>query len=357
VEPQLQLWNTMVRVQQTDARNMRVCVTGATGFIGAALVRRLLQAGVSVRALARPSARADDLEARGVEVVRGDLNDAEAVARAVEGAEVVYHTAAMVEGPGSAKEFIETNVGGTQHVFEACIRKGVRHIVHISSIAVYGLVREGERISEGTPCDDSPEKRDSYAQSKIKADEYAMAISWKTKLAVTILRPGIVYGPGRPLPTALLGFRLDSRHVVFGRREQRFPLTYVENLVDAIELVGRETNGGLRQYIVIDDEHLTLGKYHSVREQVEKTRTLFLPGWLLLIGEIGREILVWFLTWGSTPDGVWRRQIRRGLQDRWYDTRRIREETGWAPKVPLRAAIEQTIRPALPGRGDAARRI
>jgi len=336
---------------------MRVCVTGATGFIGAALVRRLLQAGASVRALARPSARADELETRGVEVVRGDLRDAAAVARAVEGAEVVYHTAAKVEGPGSREEFIETNVCGTQHVFRACIRQGVRHVVHISSIAVYGLAQQGELINEDTPFDGSPDKRDSYAQSKIEADQYVVTNSWKTELAVTILRPGIVYGPGRPLPTALLGFRLDRRYVVFGRRGQRFPLTYVENLVDAMELVGRETKGGLRQYIVIDDEHLTLGEYHAVREQVEKTRTLFLPGWLLLIGDVGREILVWFLTLGSTPDGVWRRQIRRALQDRWYDTRRIREETGWAPRVPLREAIEQTIRPALPGRGDAARKI
>ena len=336
---------------------MRVCVTGVTGFIGAALVRRLLHAGAFVRALARPSARADELAARGVEVVRGDLNDAEAVERAVTGAEVVYHTAAQVEGPGSRKDFIETNVGGTQRVFEACIRQGVRHVVHISSIAVYGLAQQGERINEDTPFDDSPAKRDSYAQSKIEADQYAVAIGRKTKLGVTILRPGIVYGPGRPLPTALLGLRLDKRHVVFGRHEQRFPLTYVENLVDAIELVGQGASGGLRQYIIIDDEHLTLGEYHAVREQVEKTPTRFFPGWPVMLTAIGVEVLMWLLPWGFGTRGVWRRHIRRALQDRWYDTRRIRQETGWAPKVPLREALEQTIRPKSPGHTDAARRI
>ena len=316
---------------------MRVCVTGATGFIGGALVRRLLRAGVSVRALARPSARADELEARGIAVVRGDLRDREAIARAVEGAEVVYHTAAKVEGPWNREQFIEANVGGTQRVFEACMRQRVPHVVHMSSIAVYGLAREGERIDEDTPQDDAPESRDCYAQSKIMADTYAVSFVRNKDLALTILRPGIVYGPGRPLPTALLGFRLDKANVVFGRREQRFPLVYVENLIDAMELVGRGTHGGLRQYIVIDNDHLTLGQYHAVRAEVEKTRTLFFPGWPVklaasLAGAVG------------AGRGLPKRQVERALQDRWYDTTRIRRESGWAPKVPLREAIEQTIR-------------
>jgi len=328
---------------------MRVGVTGATGFVGAALVRRLLQAGASVRALARRSARADELEARGVEVVRGDLRDAEAVERAVAGAEVVYHTAAMVEGQGSRKDFIETNVGGTQCVFEGCMRKSVPRVVYLSSVAVYGLAQKGERINEDTPFDGSLEERDSYARSKIEADQYAVAIGRKTKLAVTILRPGIVFGPGRPLPTALLGFRFDKTNVVFGRREQRFPLTYVENLVDAMVSVGRGANGGLRQYIVIDDDDLTLGQYYLARAEVQKTRAIFLPGWPVLLGASLASAV-------GAGRRLPKRQVERSLQDRWYDTRRIREETGWAPKVPLREAIEQTIRPAFPGRGDAARR-
>lgn len=336
---------------------MRVCVTGATGFIGAALVRRLLQAGASLCALARPSARADELEARGVEVVRGDLKDAEAVERAVEGAEVVYHTAAMVEGPWTRAQFIETNLGGTQRVLEASLRKGVGRVVYLSSIAVYGLAHEDERINEITPWDDSPERRDSYSNSKILADRFATEFAREKALPVIIMRPGVVYGPGRRLPTALLGFELGKTNVIFGRGELRFPLTFVENLVDAIQLAARPSTERLRRYIVIDDEDLTLAQYHATRTEVQKTRAIFLSGWPLLVGAIGAESLIWYLTWGSAPRRVWGRQIRRALQDRWYDTRRIREETGWAPKVPLREAIEQTIRQELPGHGDAARSI
>ena len=197
---------------------MRVSVTGGTGFIGGALVRRLLADGAQVRVLARPSQRADELEAMGAEVVRGNLEDREAIERAVEGAEVVYHAAAMVEGPGSPEEFTAANVAGTQNVFEACMRDGVPHVVYLSSIAVYGLAERSEQITESTPFDPEPQRRDAYAQSKIEADKYAVAVGRKTKLAVTILRPGVVYGPGRRLPVALLGFRFVNTNVVFGRR-------------------------------------------------------------------------------------------------------------------------------------------
>ncbi|HEV3481405.1 MAG TPA: NAD(P)-dependent oxidoreductase [Candidatus Acidoferrales bacterium] len=324
---------------------MRVCVTGGTGFIGGALVDRLLRDGASVRVLARPSPRADELAARGVDLVRGDLGDSAAVERMAEGADVVFHAAALVEGNWAKEEFLAANLGGTQRVFEACIRQGVQHVVYLSSIAVYGLAQKGERIDELTPADGSPEKRDSYAQSKIEAEQYATAIGLKTRLAVTILRPGVVYGPRRPLPVALLGFQAGKTNVVFGRRRLRFPITYIDNLVDAL-LLAAKTDGSLRRYIVIDDDSLTLGQYHATRSAIDKTRAIFLPGWPLVLGVQIINLSAWFLPLGFTSQTavVWSRQSRRALQDRWYNTSLIRKELGWTPRVPLREAIEKTAK-------------
>lgn len=324
---------------------MRVCVTGGTGFIGGALVDRLLREGASVRVLARPSPRADALAVRGAEVVRGDLSSAQTVDEAVRGTEVVFHAAAMVEGHGSRKEFEEANLGGTQQVFEACIRQGVRHVVYLSSIAVYGLISTGERIDELTPLDGSPEKRDFYAQSKIEAEQYATAIGLKTRLAVTILRPGVVYGPGRRLPVALLGFQTGRTNVVFGKRRLRFPITYIDNLVDSIVLAAK-TEGGLRKYIVIDDDNLTLAQYHATRAEVDKTRAMFFPGWPLVVGSTIINLLFWVmpLGFGYPPAVRWSRQNRRALQDRWYDTSLIRKDLGWRPRVSLRETIEKTAK-------------
>ncbi len=322
---------------------MRVCVTGGTGFIGGALIDRLLREGASVRVLARPSPRADELAARGVDLVRGDLADSPAIERAVEGADVVYHAAALVEGFETREDFDETNVGGTRRVLEACIGRGVPHVVHLSSIAVYGLVQSGERIDELTPWDESPEKRDNYARSKIAADECAAAIGRNTKLAVTILRPGVVYGPGRRLPVALLGFQAGKTSVIFGRRRLQFPVTYIDNFVDAM-LLAAKTNGGLRRYIVIDDDDLTLDRYHATRASIDRTRALFLPGWPLLVGPGLVNLLAWRVAFGSRTAVAWSRQIRRALQDRWYDTSLIRKELGWTPRVSLREAIEKTAK-------------
>lgn len=322
---------------------MRVCVTGGTGFVGGALVDRLLREGASVRVLARPSPRANALAKRGAEVIQGDLLNSEALDQAVRGTEVVFHAAAMVEGRGGRKEFEEANLGGTQQVFEACIRQGVPHVVYLSSIAVYGLISRGERIDELTPWDGSTEKRDSYAQSKIEAEQYATAIGSKTKLAVTILRPGVVYGPGRRLPIALLGFRAGKTNVVFGRRHLRFPITYINNLIDAIMLAAK-TNGGLRKYIVIDDDSLTLGQYHAARAAIDKTRAIFLPDWLVLAGPGVLNGLTRIAPVGRAKAAIWQRQVERALQDRWYDTSLIRKELGWTPRVSLREAIEKTAK-------------
>lgn len=322
---------------------MRVCVTGGTGFIGGALVDRLLREGASVRVLARPSPRADALAKRDVEIIQGDLSSAQALDEAVRGAEVVFHAAAMVEGYGNRQDFMQANLGGTQQVFEACIRQGVPHAVYLSSIAVYGLVKKGERINELTPVDDSPEKRDSYAQSKIKADDHATSIGLKTQLAVTILRPGVVYGPGRRLPVALLGFQDGKTSVVFGSRQLRFPITYIENLVDAIMLAAK-TVGGLRRYIVIDDDNLTLGQYHATRAQIDGTRARFLPGWLVLAGPTVLNGLTRIVPVGRETALIWQRQAERALQNRWYDTSLIRKELGWAPRVSLREAVEGTAK-------------
>lgn len=280
---------------------MRACVTGAAGFVGEALVRRLLRGGLSVRALVEPSEHADNLKAMGIELANASLANRGSIEEALNSTDVLFHTA-------------ETSLDGTQNVFEACIRSGVSHVVYLSSVAVYGLAQKGEVIDESTPYDPHFNERDQQTRTKIEADQYAAAIGSKTKLAVTILRPGTVYGPGKGLPVAPRGWQTaHNTNVVIGRRKQHLPLTYVENLADALVMVS--AGQGLRKFIVIDDEDLTLGQYHLLRKQVERTPTLFLPGLLLLVAAIGFEIAMWLPPLGFGAGNKWRR-IRLDLQDR-----------------------------------------
>jgi nucleoside-diphosphate-sugar epimerase len=317
---------------------MRVTVTGGTGFLGGFLVRDLLAKGVSVRVLARPSPRAEQLRVAGAEIIAGDINQPESIARAVAGSEVVYHLAARV-GAAARRRYFDTNVAGTERVLSACSKGHVEQFVYLSSLAVYGPVEEGERIDEHTPLDKRAYLRDSYSESKIIAERLVNSYAQQTGLPTAIVRPGIIFGPGRPLPIGIFGLRLGSTNFVFGKPEHRFPLNYVENLVDAMQAAASGT--GLREYNVLDEDDLTLGRYHAIKSAADGSATRFCPGWLLYLGSPISEALRPIVPMADTR--LSQHQLRRSLQDRWYDTHHIRNETGWRPRVVLEEAIQRTL--------------
>jgi nucleoside-diphosphate-sugar epimerase len=318
---------------------MRVTVTGGTGFLGGFLVRDLLAKGHSVRVLARTSQRAGALRLLGAEISSGDLADATSIAGAVSGAEVVYHLAAKV-GAAPRQAYFDINVAGTEHVLAACEQARVSQVVYASSLSVYGPVIEGAIIDEATPFDDRPELRDPYAQSKIEADRLVSAFAGRTRIPTVIVREGIIFGPGRQLPIGMYGFTAGRTNYVFGNPQHRFPLNYVENIVEAIQAAAA-TGDGFRQYNVLDDDELTLGNYHEIKSKFDRTTTRFYPGWLLSLGSPITEALRHIIDMGDTR--LSRHQLQRALQDRHYDTSRIRRDTGWAPRVPLQEAVLRTL--------------
>ncbi len=318
---------------------MRVCVTGGTGFLGSYLVRDLLARGTNVRVLARPSPRAESLAAAGVEIAKGDLRDPESIARAVRGADIVYHLAAKV-GAASYKDYFDINVGGTERVLKACAEGGVGQFVYASSLAVYGPVAEGTSIDESTSFDDKPQLRDPYSESKIKADQLVSAFAKRSGLPTVIVREGIIFGPGRRLPAGIFAFRLGKTDIVFGTPRNHFPLNYVENLIDAI-LAASAPDSGLREFNVLDDDALTLGRYHELKRAADHSSTHFASGWPLYAASPFAEALRPIIPMGDTR--LSRHQLERSLQDRRYDTSRIRRETGWTPRVSVDEAIQRTL--------------
>ncbi|WP_412068352.1 NAD-dependent epimerase/dehydratase family protein [Rubrivirga sp. IMCC43871] len=177
---------------------MTALVTGATGFVGAALVRQLLADGDRVRILRRATSSLDLLGAAAspVEHAVGDVTDPESVAEAMVGVEVVYHVAAAVAFGTSARERLRrVNIEGTAHVVDAALATGVERLVHTSSIAALGRAGGGGLIDESAEWTRSRENT-AYAVSKREAErEVRRGVA--EGLDAVVVNPALVFGPGR----------------------------------------------------------------------------------------------------------------------------------------------------------------
>jgi dihydroflavonol-4-reductase len=184
---------------------VRALVTGATGFVGAAVARRLLASGHAVRVLARPRADRRNLHHLDVEVVAGDLTDAPSVATAVKGCQAVFHVAAdyrlWVPDPRS---MYATNVDGTRAVLQAAMESGVDRIVYTSSVATLGYGAGGQPADEDTPST-LDDMIGHYKRSKFLAEEVAREMA-TSGAPVVIVNPSTPVGPGdvKPTPTGRL---------------------------------------------------------------------------------------------------------------------------------------------------------
>jgi nucleoside-diphosphate-sugar epimerase len=240
-----------------ELQGQQILVTGATGFIGRGLVRRLLQEHRSVRAMARRIEKAAGLEKLGAEVVMGDLGDEDLLERAVAGCAVVVHAAAQVDDMPTRMQYEGPNVGGTENILIASQRAGVRRFVHISSIAVFGLPPSGE-ITDDSPRGPAGE---SYSDSKFGAEEAVWSFCRARGLPFTILRPSCVYGPGSPHWSVIpfKRIRKGKMRLIAGGRGA-FNYVYIENLLDALVLAC-ENDRALGQAFIVNDGTTTWCEY------------------------------------------------------------------------------------------------
>ena len=183
-----------------------VLVTGATGFVGSAVVRALLAAGYPVRAFVRTSSPRSNLAALDVETLEGDILDAESVARAMVGIRYVMHVAADYRLWSSEREEIRrNNVAGTRTVMEAALRGGVERIVYTSSVAALALRSDGQAADETVALAETA-AIGAYKRSKVAAQRLVETMIARDSLPAIIVNPSTPIGPRdiRPTPTGRL---------------------------------------------------------------------------------------------------------------------------------------------------------
>ncbi len=182
---------------------MTTLVTGATGFIGSAVLRKLLEAGATVRALVRPESDRRNIEGLPVETVEGDLGDRASLERAVKGCAALYHAAAdyrlWVRKPD---ELYKTNVEGTRNMMSAAGEAGVKRVVYTSSVAVLGLNADGSPADEDTPAT-VDDMIGHYKRSKFLAEKEVRRMVAEDGLSAVIVNPSSPVGPRdiKPTPT------------------------------------------------------------------------------------------------------------------------------------------------------------
>jgi nucleoside-diphosphate-sugar epimerase len=205
-----------------------VLVTGATGFLGGALARRLASDGASVRALVRSPEKAASLRAVGIESVQGDLSIADRMSlrHAVDGCAYVFHAAASF-GDLAAQKAV--NVEGSHALASASAAAGVKRFIFVSTTLVYGYP------AGGVIHEDSPRSRhhNPYIQTKQGAELVVRAISAATGLSIAISRPGMIYGAGSAHWTRTLFriARLRPTPFVGDGRGSAFPI-HIDDVVD-----------------------------------------------------------------------------------------------------------------------------
>src|SRR5574338_411958 len=219
---------------------MRILITGAAGFLGAALANKLTKEGHNVRGLDDLSTGDPTALIPEVHLTRGDINDRPKLWTLLQDVDCVYHLAARVSVPESLLypvEYNRVNVGGTVTLMEAMRDVGVRRVVFISSGAVYGEQGRQPLIESAAPNPRSP-----YAVSKLSAEYYVRTIGMLWGIETVALRVFNAYGPGQHLPPVhapvIPSFLRQSCHngtlVLYGEGAQTRDYVYIDDVVNAM---------------------------------------------------------------------------------------------------------------------------
>lgn len=184
-------------------RRSQTLLTGATGFVGSAVARALVNTGFPVRALVRPGSPRFHLSDLDLEFVEGDLRDSDSVARAIKGARTVFHVAADYRlWARDPREIFAANVDGTRNIMQAALRAGVERVVYTSSVATLGLRPDGSAADESNPLSEA-QGIGAYKRSKIAAERLVEAMIARDGLPAVIVNPSTPVGPRdiKPTPT------------------------------------------------------------------------------------------------------------------------------------------------------------
>jgi nucleoside-diphosphate-sugar epimerase len=325
---------------------MRLLITGASGFLGRAIVRAALTAGHRPIAMVRPNVDVglfgwgDD-----VEVLRGDLRQAGDWSRALGQVEAVAHAAAATSGD-LPQQFAGT-VLTTENLLRALDLPNLRRFVHVSSFSVYDFSASNRKakLSEDGPLETNLEGRDAYTMVKLAQERLVVESCNLASCPLIIVRPGVIFGPGRDWDFGR-ALRLGFFDVVFSPRA-KFRLTYVDNCAEAIVAAVTASAPSGSVVNIVDDELPTHAEYHSLcRKAGAKVGLPIYVPWAL-VAALGTAVKGFnrlaFSGRAKLPEllALQRQRVRWGPAK--YGNRQAHELLGWSPRIGLKEAVRRTF--------------
>ena len=309
--------------------NLRILITGASGFVGQRLSVEAAKQGMAVRLAQRsPGNRSGDLDA----VLVGDIDGTTNWERALQNVDVVIHLAARVHVMNETTadplgEFRKTNVQGTENLARQAAHAGVRRLVYVSSIKVNGEeTGEGHRYSEH----DRAAPQDPYGVSKWEAEQVLHKVALETGLEVAIVRPPLVYGSGVK-GNFLQMLKVLARHIPLplAAAGNLRSMIYVENLVSALIACATHSAAAGQTYLVSDGEDVSTPNLLRILGSAmgHPARLIYCP-----------ESILRFAGLISGKSG----QVERLLGSLRVDSGKIRRELNWAPRYTLQQGLQET---------------
>jgi len=311
-----------------------VLVTGATGFIGAALVRALRADDEDVRALVRPGTDGRALEAGGAAIVRGDIADAAAVRAAADACDVVYNLA-VPPRLAHAGVMEAVNVTGARNAATAAAATGAR-LVHASTVGVYGPL-VALPAAEDHPT--RPER--PYPRSKLAGERAVAEVARDGAASVAVARIGLVYGPGNRHGVGTFPRSFGPLTPLVGGGRHLVDMVYVDDVVEGLRACAARADPGVTTY------NLTGGAPVPVREVLaaiaaaggRRLRPVPLPRAPFAAAEaVSRRVL-----WPRGIDSRLQHRVARAPRSQAFTIDRAAQDLGYRPAVGLREGITRTL--------------
>jgi nucleoside-diphosphate-sugar epimerase len=316
---------------------VKALVTGATGFTGSHLSRYLVARGDAVRVLVRASSNPAALRGLSVETAPGDLADESPLDDAMHAIDVVYHIGAVYRAENLPKRaFWDVNVRGTRKLLEAAKRAGVKRFVHCSTVGVQGDI-EHPPAREDAPYHPG----DHYQESKRDGELLALDFGRREGLAVSVVRPTGIYGPGDTRFLKLFRTINNGTFRMIGSGKVLYHLTYVEDLAAGLVLAGECPAAIGEVFTVGGNGYLTLNELVAKIAKVlgRKISGMSIPVWPVWFAGLACEVLC--KPFGISPP-IYRRRVDFFTKSRAFDIAKAKTLLGYQPRVSLDDGLART---------------